>query len=154
MEAPSYQQHNNNSDSVTRFCQIVHLTESSTLRGLSPGWQFLPDRRCSTNDRSMNCTEVPGPPRWRWVGPPVSALGRELSRSSSEHQRHYYGAGELASADEQVHVNDVVEVSENNQRQETSQRHPVLAQVRLDHVLNTLLALMIQKQTRQHQNAM
>lgn len=32
-----------------------------------------------------------------------------------------------------MNVNDVVEVTENNYQQETSQRHPVLVQVRLGH---------------------
>ncbi|CAM9136456.1 unnamed protein product, partial [Laminaria digitata] len=67
-------------------------------------------------------------PRSRWVGPPVSAPKSELSRSPSERQRHY-GAVELAGTGDQVNVNDVVEVVDNKQRQETSQRHAVLVQV-------------------------
>ena len=55
----------------------------------------------------------------------------KLSRSPFGRQRHY-GAVELAGAGEQVNVNDVVEVTENKQLQETSRRHPVLVQVRLD----------------------
>lgn len=84
----------------------------------------------------MNWTAAPpARPRWRWVGPPVSALDGELSRSPSGRQRHYYRAGDLGSAGEQMGVNDVIEVTENHQRQETPQRHPVLAQVCLGHIL-------------------
>ena len=74
-------------------------------------------------------------PRSRWVGPPVSAPKSELSRSPSGRQRHY-GAVELAGAGDQVNVNDVVEVTETKreEQQETSQRHPVLVQVRLGHM--------------------
>ena len=64
------------------------------------------------------------------MGPPVSAPRSELSRSPSGRQKHY-GAVELAGAGDQVNVNDVVEVAETQQEQETSQRHPVLVQVRL-----------------------
>lgn len=72
-------------------------------------------------------------PRSRWVGPPVPAPKSKLSRSPFGRQRHY-GAVELAGAGEQVNVNDVVEVTDNEKHhQETSKRHPLLVQVRLNH---------------------
>ena len=54
----------------------------------------------------------------------------KLRRSPNGRDRHY-GAVELADAREQVNVNDVVEIMENKQPQETSEQHPVLVQVRL-----------------------
>ena len=89
---------------------------------------------CSTSD--MKC-KIRGP-RSRWVGPPVSAPKSELSRSPSGRQKHY-GAVEVSGAGDQVNVNDVVVVTENTQQQETSQRHPVLVQVRLGHTFTCLL---------------
>lgn len=71
------------------------------------------------------------------MGPPVSAPKSKLGRSPRGRQRHY-GAVELAGAGDQVIVNDVVEVAENEQQQETSQRHPVLVQVRLDRTFVSL----------------
>ena len=71
------------------------------------------------------------------MGPPVSTPKGVLSRSPSGRQRHY-GAVELAGAGDQVNVNDVVEVGENHKEEETSERHPVLVQVRLGHYVSGL----------------
>ena len=67
--------------------------------------------------------------RSRWVGPPVPTPKSKLRRSPFGRQRHY-GAVELAGAGEQVNVNDVVEIMDNKQAQETAQQHTSLVQVR------------------------